>query len=400
MDEQLWILTDSLIVVFALSCFLFFWFLGRPLTWLPILQILLVGVMLFDVRVRILASVKLLVILALLLAVVNRFLITGKLRWKTHSLDWWIGCILVVSFLQAVRGAYLGYSVEKVATSIYVIAQPIVYYIVTRVTQLRDSDILVASKTFAIASIPLVVLGLTWGERFTVGPAVLGGYLSHVGLIFPLCVLAERSQSRLMIMLTLFLLLDVILGGARRYWLPAMFLLLVYLRSLKGRSYPVIMVLVLGIVVVLLVHEPTFNVVSDALTRGVGYRTAEYQVAYEYGIAEQPFLGLGFGAQTPVTQVGTKGIYRAGPVFHNYYLTILFNGGLVMLIPFIAFLCLSVLYAFRYAQRGGFMPKAILMLLVAWIVVANFDAPRDGHWLLGLLPGVVANTSKQRRRCD
>ena len=106
-----------------------------------------------------------------------------------------------------------------------------------------------------------------------------------------------------------------------------------------------------------------------------------------------PLLGRGIGRVDPDRYVETFGYKDVGPVFHDFYLTVLVNAGLVGLgLVLVLLFIASGLKRLFTAIRDG--PDAALATgmrcaLAGWAVAAIFAAPTDGHWELGLLPASV-----------
>jgi hypothetical protein len=54
----------------------------------------------------------------------------------------------------------------------------------------------------------------------------------------------------------------------------------------------------------------------------------------------------------------------------------------------------------------GLYKRVIIALFgfyIGWILTAHFDAPQDGHWLIGLLPALMinlANFKREKQNCN
>ena len=121
----------------------------------------------------------------------------------------------------------------------------------------------------------------------------------------------------------------------------------------------------------------------------LGYRVFEYVVVFSNGYLDLLF-GQGLGTSLKSVELGTKGLVVHGGRFHNFYLTITYNYGIIYLLIFLQVLTRGIwLKNVSVAKR---------LALAAWCLVVIFDGPRDGYWPLFLTLGVCFGESKNLNR--
>ena len=121
----------------------------------------------------------------------------------------------------------------------------------------------------------------------------------------------------------------------------------------------------------------------------LGYRIFEYLVVFSNEYHELLF-GHGLGTSLISVELGTKGEVVHGGRFHNLYLTIIYNYGIIYFLIFVHILTR------RIWSKNVFASKRLV--LAAWCLVAIFDGPRDGYWPLFLALGVCFGQSKNLKR--
>lgn len=370
--------------------------------WPSITLVIMTSVMLFDVEVKILAGIKLIIFL-LVVAIFaglkpspnnNNYQLTSNRTLFVFS---------ALGVIALARGLLLGYDISKILTSVWVLLQVSVYYVLTKKTITKEKELKENLKVLVPFGIGISIYSLTYSGRFVIGSAAIGGYISHI-LIIPILykLLFETSKIKIFGLTTVILILvgDLVLSGSRRFLIPVIISLLPFLitkASLKRLMILSFFCIALSLVLVTFFLEeiPKLAIFLDSTYRGIGYRFSETFIGLDYVLQNNVLFGIGFGGQTDVMRIGTKGVFAAGPSFHNYYLTILFNLGIVGLICF-AFFIIKVItdhskQIIEQIKNGRFEVAyfSILLFFVGWLVSAFFDSPRDGHWLLGFLPAIL-----------
>lgn len=225
------------------------------------------------------------------------------------------------------------------------------------------------------------------GARLVFGSYAVGGYFGHTLLMY---------LPPMLRMATLFLLflvvMDLIWGGSRRYYILPLVLLSHFMLKHKVISITTLVILtIIGMVYLL-----NFSYVAPldekaTLNRGVGYRANEINIISDYILTS--WKGLLFGGlpgfQFEQISHGTKGITDVGPRFHNFYYTIFGNLGLVGMVLF----CVILFRNFRLTEILNYDVHSVLV--VSWLIAMYFDQPPDGMWLLGYGIAVASMSKRQ-----
>jgi hypothetical protein len=142
----------------------------------------------------------------------------------------------------------------------------------------------------------------------------------------------------------------------------------------------------LGILGVVIMTYITFATQDIAIYRLLlGYRISEYGIVFDASIGDILF-GRGLGTNTEYINLGTKGEVLHGGRFHNFFLTLIFNYGIIF-----TTILLSYFFRFIFIRETSIKNR---VLLVGWILVAILDGPRDGYWPIFITLGVLYGEQK------
>jgi hypothetical protein len=131
------------------------------------------------------------------------------------------------------------------------------------------------------------------------------------------------------------------------------------------------------------------GVLETELHSSTGYRAAESAVGMHV-FAADPLLGLGLGQSRPNIYLPNFRVTSVGPMYHVWYVTLLANGGIVLLVLQGWILLRAVRIGLRSKHTWT---VAFTAVTVGFAASAAFGGPTDGHWELGLLPALVAVTA-------
>lgn len=142
----------------------------------------------------------------------------------------------------------------------------------------------------------------------------------------------------------------------------------------------------LGILAIIIMTYVTFATQDIAIYRLLlGYRISEYGIVFDASIGDLLF-GRGLGTDLEYIYLGTKGEVLHGGRFHNFFLTLIFNYGIVFTLIIFLYLLKSIFnYKVKIKSR---------VLLIAWVLVAFLDGPRDGYWPIFITLGVLYGEGK------
>ena len=215
------------------------------------------------------------------------------------------------------------------------------------------------------------------GLEFTIHFLNFGYFRGSIGgayLIGSTSILFLLSEKRVFRRLTFVTTLPVYVALAGRRFV------LVHLLTYFSKNYKRLLFFgFVGYIIVACVTFFTQNINLYMLL--IGYRAFEYQVAFDSAI--NLIFGHGMGTNILTLIFPSKGRVEHVGVFHNFYITVAFQYGLIGLILFFRFIN-EVIRANR--------TKTTVVFLAAWLIVALIDGPRDGHWPIGLLCGIIINS--------
>ncbi|MCH2112201.1 MAG: hypothetical protein MK213_05025 [Planctomycetes bacterium] len=317
--------------------------------------------------------------------------------FRTTLSDQWAQLLLFLIGGSLLFGVFKGNDTSALVKAIYVIATPILVYFLFRALPISRSEFRGSLGLFAASSIPLAVYGFfLLPDRFTVESAAISGSLSHIGILWALLPSNRRGYAARVFVFIL-CISDVYFSGTRRFLLPVMVSVLAFLFLTNTRMKWLPYTLAFGaLIATILVSNPESTV--NLFDRGIGYRNTEFNVVKSHSIEQNPWLGTGMGGQTEELLLGSKGFTIAGPRFHNFYLTLIFNGGLLLFFMYTTWLLLLAWKSFSKLRKENGPGNPDLPLwgfFFTWIFVAAFDSPRDGLWILGMFPAYFLSLPKQ-----
>lgn len=305
-----------------------------------------------------------------------------------------IGYVSIASVISYLSGARL----ENIFVALYVISSPIQGYIFSLCLDSLHVERTLTSGVLILIALPsLMFLGfaeLFALERLILGSYAVGGLFAHFAI---LCLFLSRRDgiitSLLFFVVISLLCFEIYAGGSRRYMLPLAGLLLVLTvlqTNLTKIALGITAFFCCGIWLIYLNAVPvTVDLASqgDVLERGLGYRDAEFGFYLSHLTWERLLYGVQLGFQELNVDHGSKGITDVGPRLHNFYLTLLLNGGLLLLMIFV-FFCVTKfavsIFAMSFSARSVNRINILLLVFgVSWLISAWFDLPPDGLWPVG-----------------
>ncbi len=116
----------------------------------------------------------------------------------------------------------------------------------------------------------------------------------------------------------------------------------------------------------------------------LGYRVAEPSFVFN-SLSDsvlELFFGHGFGSDSFTVRMGSKGVIEHSGIFHNFYLTVIYNTGLIGF----ALLFLSLISGL-ISSRNCFYAIGF----TAFILMSSIDSHRDGVWAIFLFLALLLN---------
>jgi GT2 family glycosyltransferase/O-antigen ligase len=296
-----------------------------------------------------------------------------------------LGSLAALIFLYGMARGNAPYLATVAAYQVAVI--PVYYWIATATlgeqTARRRAGMLFVAGTGVMAAVGLGT------------PGRHGGLLSAIALVLVLSAAAShpRPQTRfLLVACAALFLVDVALGAYRAVWLAtAIALVMMTVRGQRAVRVGIVVALALALAVGAAAFSlssaiPSRLAVAEAqLGATAGYRLPEAAVGLQT-FASAPLLGRGFGETTPMVYLPEFRTDDVGPVYHVFYVTVLANGGALLLLALFAAL-LPALRLLVARHAGASLPWGALLL--GFLAAAAFAGPTDGHWELGLLPALA-----------
>jgi hypothetical protein len=123
---------------------------------------------------------------------------------------------------------------------------------------------------------------------------------------------------------------------------------------------------------------------TPAYTYLLGYRVAEPSFVFN-SLSDsvlELFFGHGFGSDSFTVRMGSKGVIEHSGIFHNFYLTVIYNTGLIGF----ALLFLSLISGL-ISSRNCFYAIGF----TAFILMSSIDSHRDGVWAIFLFLALLLN---------
>lgn len=304
--------------------------------------------------------------------------------------------IIIFTIIIGMNSYTNGSSLENIFIAIYVISAPIQGYLISWILDDVYPKKNISFIPIVLVTLPAIILlsisDLLELERMVLGSYAIGGLYSHFAIF---CILMATKSSNLVKIITFFavffFLMEIYVGGSRRYMLPLVFLFVAgYLFLFNLQKKILILSLTSFLVFSAIFYQflnPLFTFIENdasALQRGVGYRDAEFSFVFseiQDGLSLLFGVDLGFQAENIVH--GSKGATDVGPRLHNFYLTIILNLGLIGLVTFFYFALKQPLYLMIY-NKNTHSAFLIGSFFVGWMLSAWFDMPPDGLWPIGV----------------
>ena len=295
---------------------------------------------------------------------------------------------------------------EDIGVAIYLIASPLIGYLTAKIfdgpNNIQPRYNALSISLYIAPSIILIYLFYSLDlTRLTLGSFALGGFLPSILIItilmrFP----KENVHQFLAISGLLILLLEIFIGGSRRYLLPIILIIFAafILWSVRKKVMNLLLLSTLSVAPLLLFFAYLNNDLSlfslgtesfDSLNifRSLGYRSQEIIVLIEkLNTPENILFGYQFGWTIENTLHGTKGFIDLGPRLHNLYFTLAMNGGLLLLVMYIYPFISKQLFSGITSLTGSdisLTQKMLSIFLLSNFVTVAFDSHPDGYWILG-----------------
>jgi hypothetical protein len=326
-----------------------------------------------------------------LLALASRRLFVPSPPRLATPLDQPMLVFTVALFVDAACGLIVGNSHHQLVVAAYEFGVIPAYYLVATLTLATSAWLTSAARLYLVLATALAVIGFASSGRH-------GGFPSLLALPVVL-VAAGRSRGRprtVLIAVAVVLALDVLLAAYRATWLAAAITALLLVprggRSVRRTGAVLLCLSALALTAGLLVSgglQNRLGVLETELHSSTGYRAAESAVGMHV-FAADPLLGLGLGQSRPNIYLPNFRVTSVGPMYHVWYVTLLANGGIVLLVLQGWILLRAVRIGLRSKHTWT---VAFTALTVGFAASAAFGGPTDGHWELGLLPALVAVTA-------
>ncbi len=332
-----------------------------------------------------------------MLALAIRALLGCAPERRGTAADMPMAALAAFAALGYLYGLARGNETHLATVAVYQVGIVPVYYWIATLTLGDQAARVRAGRLFVIGACALAVLGLATPGRH-------GGLLSALALV-PLLAAAAR-QTRPAVRCALMscaalLTVDVALGAYRSVWVAAAIaLVVVALRGSRSERRGILVVLALALAVGLAsfslssASASRLAVAKAQLDASSGYRLPEATVGLDV-FASSPLVGQGLGQTSPGIYLPGFRVDAVGPVYHAFYVTLLANGGALLLLAVVA-ATLPALRPLLARRAGPSLPWTALLL--GFLVAAAFAGPTDGHWELGLLPALALFERPDRLR--
>lgn len=287
--------------------------------------------------------------------------IPQKPKIRFNYSDKLIAALIFWVFFSVVWGDY---ALETIGVQFIYLGIFLFSYVIARVSDLRNKRL---EKTFIYVLVLEMVLhyffiGL---ERGSINGAYLIGGVSSF-FLFAFTKISYR-QLFLSTVITAFF-------GGRRFVIVQ---LVGFFRKINKWAFLIFLALALLIINVITLQQFGQNIVIYQFF--LGYRAFEYTMLFSNLSIVDLIFGSGLGTESFFYSYPSKGQVKHYGLFHNFYLTVIFNYGLI------GFFILSNLIYITIKKNHGI----ILLFTIGWVVVAAIDSPKDGHWPLGALLGIL-----------
>ena len=354
-----------------------------------------------ELRARDLILVKLFVLTFLLILNPWKIKALGKLSNKFTSFK--VQNLLILSFLilyiyfLIAKSLLNDTEVDNIIIGLYVVLSPLFGYFFSWLIDDLETKKPIRLSTIFVLAIPSIFFLLLKNifdlERFIFGSYAIGGLYAHFSLI---CLLLVKKNGLLTSFFT-FLVIGIFLfeiyqGGSRRYMLPVMTVLMSVFIFLYGYRKKILVTAILFLVLapstLTIYNSESFVSENNVITRSLGYRDVERQfLISRINNGGDFIIGRQLGDQKKNIVHGSKGKTDVGPRLHNYYYSVILNGGFIFLIIISCFLFYGLSHAIKNLDKKNetYNVKIIIgSFLIGWIITAAYDMPPDGLWPIGL----------------
>lgn len=359
-----------------------------------------------EIRARDLFLVKILITMALVaISGIPRSralnLLVGNIKLSSFGLllILLVPCVL---FALAIPALAIYRGPETVFVALFVLTAPFFGFLTTFLLDEIDSKEPLNLFSICFFLSPPVLLLVIWNmlglDRLVVGSYAIGGLYAHLAILAVLLMWHRLGALQLMGALAiLILLLELYVGGSRRYFLPVAltFLIFVFFIPITLKNFigavGFLAAMLLSALGILISGDLDYWAISSSdpqmVNRGLGYRDAEFSFLFDRLDWDSLFAGLGMGYQETNLVHGSKGVTDVGPRLHNFFLTVVMNGGILLLFCFV-FIFIYPLQLinkiFVLNPPALFQVSLMAAFYLGWLISAWFDAPPDGLWPLGL----------------
>lgn len=282
-----------------------------------------------------------------------------KIRF--NSVDKAMTVFVVWIFLSSLWGDY---SIETSGIQFIYISIFFVSYVIARISALGAKKL--ENSFFIFLLIELVL------HFIFVGPergAINGAYLVGTASSFFLFTFSKTSYRNIF----LSLIITAFLGGRRFVFVQ----LVGFLKKLNKWVFFASSTIAILIISIITYDYFQTNIVVYQLL--LGYRVFEYSMLFSKLSIIELIFGSGLGTESFFYKFTSKGQVKHYGIFHNFYLTIIFNYGLLGF-----FTILGIIFNTIRKNKG-----LILLFTISWVFMAAIDSPKDGHWPLGTLLGIL-----------
>ncbi|MDC0131483.1 hypothetical protein OAI24_01300 [Alphaproteobacteria bacterium] len=124
----------------------------------------------------------------------------------------------------------------------------------------------------------------------------------------------------------------------------------------------------------------------------LGYRISEYAVVIDKLDWSTVLIGHGYGQDYAKVFLGSKGTVEHYGIYHNFFLTVFENTGVVGL----SLIFMAVLIPIFLASAKK--DKSILILPILWSAILLIESPRDGPWVLFWVLAHASNEIEKYRK--
>lgn len=354
-----------------------------------------------ELRARDLILIKFIVLVAILTLYPSKILDLGKLRYKFINLK--VRNILILLFIISYIYILIAKSIlndteiDNILVGLYVLLSPFLGYFFSWLIDDLKTKASIKISTIFVLVIPSIIFLLFKNifdlERFALGSYAIGGLYAHFSLI---CLLLAKKKGLLTSFFSILVigifLFEIYQGGSRRYMLPVMTVLFGVFIFLYGYRKKILITGILFLVSVpstlIIYSSESFVGENNMVIRGLGYRDAERNFLHTRIDSVMDFvIGRQLGDQKKNIAHGSKGTTNVGPRLHNYYYTIMLNGGFIFLVIISCFLFYGLSYALKNLDKKNETTRVRSILgffLIGWIISAAYDMPPDGLWPIGL----------------